>query len=80
MITIGITILVGTFGFHREYQVHTNTYTHSLIILITSRIYIFTELHIEIFFYIKVFLATVCFHRSRNTIVKMVLKFYGPVI
>ncbi len=47
IITIGITILVGTFGFHREYQVHTNTYTHSLIILITSRIYIFTELHVE---------------------------------
>ncbi len=75
MITIGITILVGTFGFHREYQVHTNTYTHSLIILITSRIYIFTELHIK-----KKNVATVCIHRSRNTIVKMVLKLYGPVI
>lgn len=47
MTTIGITILVGTFGFHRESQVHTNTHTHLLMIVITSQIYIFTELHVE---------------------------------
>ncbi len=80
----GITILVGTFGLHREYQVHTNKHTHSLIIVITSRIFISTELHVEMIKnqtnYNKVFLAIFYFHRSRNAIVKMVLKFLGPVI